>query len=295
MNVRTAVLLPVLMLFALFVTEPVLAEKGGGGPEQKGKPVQQKQVPPSGQQAKNDNVKGPPAHAKNEQPASASGDKKGKPKEMPAEKAANPPQHAGKEKHRQSSRKQEKPPKKLPEEANEKAKEAVHKTNRNSKSQKPKKSQASRNVSRQEETAQKDTEQAAKRADKKSEGQRKKPRSDQGAPVKKQEKNDSKVSKDTSEEEENTKEEFPAPLPVQQKGELPFLKNQQSVKIPAGASHDNSGSYKTKMEVLLGEVKHLRVLLMNPFVERHCMFRNQWVNAPPTPPPQTAPSFLRFA
>ncbi|RSL29717.1 hypothetical protein D7Z54_29760 [Salibacterium salarium] len=107
------------------------------------------------------------------------------------------------------------------------------------------------------------------------------------------EKAESTISNKVSKEEEDSpKHKGPIPLPKKKESVLYILQAQQSIKTPVGSSNDNNGSNHTKMDYLNGYTSHLGVRFTDPFVIRQPIFRNQWVNAPPTPPPKFALSFL---
>ncbi|MFC4797765.1 hypothetical protein ACFPA1_00125 [Neobacillus sp. GCM10023253] len=98
--------------------------------------------------------------------------------------------------------------------------------------------------------------------------------------------------------------ESPSPAPVEKdkspssREELPPV---DQAMDPAQRSTNTGGSSNDRVSTGIGTAsladkwfewnKYFEIRLVQPFLSRHALLNTQWVNAPPSPPPQAAPFF----
>ncbi|SDH84914.1 hypothetical protein [Alteribacillus bidgolensis] len=282
MNVRITVFLPLLFLLAVSLPAQAIAEKGGNPSREKGNVVQQDQVPEAVHtKANKDNAKKQSAQTNKNQNADTSIENKGKSRDVSDDTKHQSTKENNSQKGSTSVEKKRKS-KGLPDQANEKAKEAVHKkvqhkekeTKSDRSPQKQKGKEKQKEPVSAQDTAPHSREKVQTNNKRQFEKSNVEPASEPNA-------------------SERPQQDLPSPLPAKKEWELHILQAQQSMKIHVGSANDYKGGSKTKLDFLYGETVRLGVRWKQPFVKRHHIFRNQWVNAPPTPPPKLAPSFLR--
>ncbi|TLS35754.1 hypothetical protein [Pseudalkalibacillus caeni] len=76
--------------------------------------------------------------------------------------------------------------------------------------------------------------------------------------------------------------------------DIQVITSSHSTKTPGGSSKDRTGNGSSSgyVDKWLELDQYWNFKLTQPFVSRAHVYRNQWVNAPPSPPPETAPFFL---
>ncbi|EIJ80390.1 hypothetical protein PB1_08522 [Bacillus methanolicus PB1] len=77
--------------------------------------------------------------------------------------------------------------------------------------------------------------------------------------------------------------------------DIQVVNSPQNTKIPGGSTKDRTGHSQSTVsfgEKWLELEKYWNLKLIQPYVDRAHVYRNQWVNAPPSPPPKDAPFFL---
>ncbi len=254
------------------------AERGSHPSKEKGNVVQQDQAPQAVHAKEtNDNAKKPSVQANKNQNVETTVENKGKSRDV-SDDTKHPSTKENNSQNGSTSVKKKEKSKDLPDQANDKANEAINKTGQ----YKEKETKSDRSPQKQ-----------------KGMEKQKEPVSARNTAPYSREKVHTPIekSKDVPASEHNVSEpsqqDLPAPLPTKKEWELHILQAPQSMKIHAGAANDYKGSSKTKLDFLPGETVRLGVRRKQPFVKRNHIFRNQWVNAPPTPPPKLAPSFLR--
>ncbi|USK36673.1 hypothetical protein LIT25_26415 (plasmid) [Bacillus sp. F19] len=284
MYVRIVVFLPLLFLLAVFMPSMAFAENGVNQTEVNGKDVQKANV-------QKVDVQKADVQKANVQQSTKINDISDKAKEQSS--------NVNKSKNVNASVKNQGKPNDLPDQANDKAKEAVHKVVQNQEKEKkpdpsPQKRKGTDSLSQKGEKTKKRNLLPIKEpvSDRNKEPHYVEEVYSNNESNSNTEKVESTISNNVSKEVESSKEELPIPLPNKKVWELHIFQVQQSIKTPFGLSNDYKGSNKIKMDFLNDYTGQLGVRFKEPFVLRQHVYRNQWVNAPPAPPPKFALSFL---
>jgi hypothetical protein len=91
--------------------------------------------------------------------------------------------------------------------------------------------------------------------------------------------------------EDEAKHDMPIPLHEKETPEVHISPVNPSGKNVGSSSADQKGSSKSMVDFMGGILEEIRVNFLEPFVMRQHVYRSQWVNAPPAPPPEIALSF----
>ncbi|WP_052737649.1 hypothetical protein [Bacillus sp. SA1-12] len=97
------------------------------------------------------------------------------------------------------------------------------------------------------------------------------------------------LSKDSQEEQNTPSHKHQYPIDIQ------TISSSQNTKLPGGSAKDRSGtskSWNSTVEKWIEFEKQWNLRLIQTFVSKAHVYRNQWINAPPAKPPKTAPFFL---
>lgn len=282
MNVRHMSILPLLFLLILLVPTMVNAEKGGNKSEENGKAAPKNVVIPEVNSAKN--------------PA------KGKVESLPKENARVENQQATKvqkpevplpQKKKQPEQKSQ-TSKELPTQANKKANEAqLRKTE---KKQEKRKNPNPISPIHKEDESKKPSVLVKMEVNPTLES---KIRDDQGQKISKSSSHDTKgnsysnferTDNASSVDRKNSPwEDLPVQFPRSEPTEF-FISQNNSAGISnaKGSSADSKVSSKSMIDLLTGSLEEIRMNFLQPYVMRQHIYRNQWVNAPPAPPPESA-------
>lgn len=83
-------------------------------------------------------------------------------------------------------------------------------------------------------------------------------------------------------------EDYPEDFPETEAPEFSISQAKPSGSIAKGQSSDQKVSSKSIFDLLSNSLEEIRVNFLQPYVMRQHIYRNQWVNAPPAPPPESA-------
>lgn len=275
MNVCNSLIFTLTFLFLLLLPTIGFAEKGANQADGNGKPAEENVVDLNKTSKKvepKDNGKSVSSRKENAKVTTSKADHSKKPELVLPPKAKQP-----------------EPSKKLPDQANEKAKEA-----RMMKTEKGKKSNPNRSihkVSKPKESSetvlisggfepveQVQIEQlqdkSANRSDKSSAEE----------PSKIQEINSVTIEDHDDIPLENLPEQFPK----KESQELFISQTKPSGSNSKGHSSDQKVSSKSNVDLIANSLEELRVNFLQPYVMKQHIYRDQWVNAPPAPPPENA-------
>ncbi|WP_226681411.1 hypothetical protein [Sutcliffiella horikoshii] len=273
MNVRHSLILSLSLLFLLFFPTIGVAEKGAIQAEGNGKPAE-KNVMDSQKDSKKEETTGnsKPGNSNNEN-ARVNNSKA----ELP--NADKKPEVVVPHKVKQSE-----PSNKLPAQANEKGKKV-----RLEKTEKIKKSNPNQPIHKESESK------------KPSEVVKKNVGPEPSKKVRKEQlpdTSDSVIKSPTLSEVDTAKVEANGDLPIEGLPEQKFPESESpeifiSQTKPSGSnakghSSDQKVSSKSIFDLIAGSLEEIQVNFLQPYVMRQHIYRNQWVNAPPAPPPENA-------
>ncbi|TYS57737.1 hypothetical protein FZC74_15015 [Sutcliffiella horikoshii] len=83
-------------------------------------------------------------------------------------------------------------------------------------------------------------------------------------------------------------ENLPEQFPKKESQELFISQTKPSGSNLKGQSSDQKVSSKSIVDLIANSLEEIRVNFLQPYVMRQHIYRDQWVNAPPAPPPENA-------
>lgn len=280
MNVRNSLIFSLAFLFLLLLPTIGFAEKGANEADGNGKPAEKNVV----DLKKTSKIAEPKDNGK-------SVSSRNENDKVTTSKAESPKADHSKKPELVSphNEKQPEPSKKLPDQANEKAKEArMMKTEKGKKSNpnrpihkvsKPKESSETVMISGGfEPVEQVQIEQLQDKSANRSDN------SSAEEPSKNQEINSVTIEDNDDIPLENLPEQFPE----KESQELFISQTKPSGSNSKGHSSDQKVSSKSIVDLIANSLEEIRVNFLQPYVMRQHIYRDQWVNAPPAPPPENA-------